>query len=118
MKEPIFVRQKILNPVRTRGYREKTKNIGENPILPNLDPYYSNGMALFFHVALFFQLGRRHGPLGPINKSEELMGPKTDLSMPWGGALWNICGIIRFLQRLQANHKPNFCRTGGRLQIC
>ena len=38
MKEPIFVRQKNLNPVRTRGYREKTKNIGENPILPNLNP--------------------------------------------------------------------------------
>ena len=63
MTEPIFVWQKNLNPVRKRGYSDKTKKIGENPILPNLDAYYSNGMALFFHVALFFQLGRRHGAL-------------------------------------------------------
>ena len=40
-------------------YREKSWKIIENPNLPNLDPYYSNEMALFFRWDGTFK-----GPMG------------------------------------------------------
>ena len=83
-------RERQLDPSGRRTQQEpfaralgKNQEHRGNPILPNLDPYCSNGMALFFHVALFFQLGRRHGALA--------------IDISWlGFGLWNLaCRVQR-----------------------